>query len=72
MLSQWNDKIVHSSADASPPSFLEEGFGTVRRGVQGLLSEYSSVTESFNTKVSTGYEHSMRKKFLFAISLIYW
>jgi len=51
--------VPRPCADDSPPSFLEEGFGTVRKGVQGLWSEYSSITEGFNTKVSTGYEHSL-------------
>ncbi|XP_043275923.1 MICOS complex subunit MIC27 [Venturia canescens] len=39
--------------------FIENGFGTIRKGVQGLFSEYSAVTEGFNNKISTGYEHSL-------------
>lgn len=44
--------------DENPPSFLEQGFGTVRKSIQGVIKEYDDVTNNINNKFSTGLEHS--------------
>ncbi|XP_015120474.1 MICOS complex subunit MIC27 isoform X2 [Diachasma alloeum] len=40
------------------PSMLEQGFGTVRNNVQGVLNEYTMVTSTVSDKFNTAVEHS--------------
>ncbi|XP_015608937.1 MICOS complex subunit MIC27 isoform X2 [Cephus cinctus] len=40
------------------PSYLEQGFGTIRKTVNSLVSEYSAVTSTISDTYDTGLEHS--------------
>ncbi|XP_063974704.1 MICOS complex subunit MIC27 [Diachasmimorpha longicaudata] len=39
-------------------SMLEQGFGTIRKNVQAVLNEYTTVTTTVSDKFQTGVEHS--------------
>ncbi|KAK0098870.1 hypothetical protein PV326_000805 [Microctonus aethiopoides] len=44
--------------DENSPSFLEQGFGTIRKNIQGVLKEYDDVMGSISNKIDTGIAHS--------------
>lgn len=46
--------------DEYPPSYLEQGFGTVRKTIQGVTSEYFVFTDTLNSKVNTSIAHSQQ------------
>lgn len=40
------------------PSYLEQGFGSIRRNLKGIISQYETITDSVSNKINTGKEHS--------------
>ncbi|XP_012285707.1 MICOS complex subunit MIC27 [Orussus abietinus] len=44
--------------DDCPPTFLEQGFGVIRRAVQDVLVEVNVVNDKVSDTVNTGLEHS--------------
>ncbi|XP_046735635.1 MICOS complex subunit MIC27 [Diprion similis] len=40
------------------PSYLEQGFGTIRKSLSGVFTQYQHITESITDKIDTGVAHS--------------
>ncbi|XP_051154204.1 MICOS complex subunit MIC27 [Leptopilina boulardi] len=40
------------------PSYLEQGFGSIRKSLKGVISQYETISDSVNNTINTGKEHS--------------